>query len=653
MKRLFTVLLSLILGIAMLTFAACADTSPNAPSDGNGQTGGNNENGNNGNDESGDDESGGTTEPQSPATSGDPASDTLVVYFSWSGNTQEMADYIAGQTGAYLVEILPEEPYEGSYNDVAYGRAQEEAEQNARPAVSQATYDLIDMQKYDTVLVGYPIWWHTAPMVVGTFLEHYDWTNKDIYPFSQSASMDEEQFAQSEQFVRDCAENATVHDGLFVRPSATQAIDAYLAENGLVGGASDTPEEPQEPVGEATQSLTYERYGEGYAVTGVGDETVVVIPAEYEGLPVVAISNVDEYGNENGAFYNKRITEITIPDSVRAIGRNTFYGCQELTTVYIGENSALTSIGSRAFSGCGALEEIYIPSGVSSVGDSAFNNCGSMNFTIAQDNPVYRSGNGHLIENATDTLIRGGQNGTIPDGVEVIGEGAFRRAALEEITIPVSVTEICNYAFGTDSTERIVFEGTEEQWNAITKQSSWNSGNGDVQIVFSDTAEDETDILVVYFSATGNTERVADYIAEATGGDLFELVPVDPYTDDDLDWTNDESRVSEEHENENLRNVELTDTTVDDWAEYDVVFIGYPIWWYNAAWPVNGFVEDNDFTGKTVYTFCTSSSSGLGQSTQNLAAIAGGSGTWLDGQRFSSGASEATVTSWIESLNIL
>ena len=654
MKRLFTVLLSLILGIAMLTFAACADTSPNAPSDGNGQTGGNNESGNNESGDNGDNESGGTTEPQSPATSGDPASDTLVVYFSWSGNTQEMADYIAGQTGAYLVEILPEEPYEGSYNDVAYGRAQEEAETNARPAVSQATYDLIDMQKYDTVIVGYPIWWHTAPMVIGTFLEHYDWTVADnIYPFFQGASnSNQEYYDNSMSFVRGCASGATVHDGLYCDEGATQTIDEYLAENGLSGGTSEAPEEPQEPVDEATQSLTYERYEEGYAVTGVGDETVVVIPSEYEGLPVVAISNVDEYGNENGAFYNKRITEITIPDSVRAIGRNTFYGCQELTTVYIGENSALTSIGSRAFSGCGALEEIYIPSGVSSVGDSAFNNCGSMNFTVAQDNPVYRSGNDHLIENATDTLIRGGQNGTIPDGVEVIGEGAFRRAALEEITIPVSVTEICNYAFGTDSTERIVFEGTEEQWNAITKQSSWNSGNGDVQIVFSDTAEDETDILVVYFSATGNTERVADYIAEATGGDLFELVPVDPYTDDDLDWTNDESRVSEEHENENLRDVELTDTTVDDWAEYDVVFIGYPIWWGIAAWPVNGFVENNDFTGKTVIPFCTSASSPLGQSGALLEELAG-TGNWQEGHRFRSGATENDVISWVGSLNIL
>lgn len=166
-------------------------------------------------------------------------------------------------------------------------------------------------------------------------------------------------------------------------------------------------------------------------------------------------------------------------------------------------------------------------------------------------------------------------------------------------------------------------------------------------------SQETTDILVVYFSATGNTERVAGYIAETTGGDLFELVPVDPYTSADLRWTDDDSRVVQEYENPELRDIELVSTTVENWAEYDVVFIGYPIWWYDAAWPVNGFVEDNDFTGKTVYTFCTSSSSGLGNSTQNLAEMAGGSGTWLDGQRFSSGASEATVTSWIESLNIL
>lgn len=171
----------------------------------------------------------------------------------------------------------------------------------------------------------------------------------------------------------------------------------------------------------------------------------------------------------------------------------------------------------------------------------------------------------------------------------------------------------------------------------------------------SDETPAEGNVLVVYFSASGNTERVAGYIAEATGGTLFELVPADPYTSDDLRWTDDNSRVVQEYEQKQagtLATVELTDVTVDGWENYNTVFLGFPIWWYEAAWPVYDFVESNDFTGKTIYTFCTSSSSNLGDSTQVLAEMAGGSGTWLDGRRFSSGASEATVTSWIESLTL-
>ena len=120
--------------------------------------------------------------------------------------------------------------------------------------------------------------------------------------------------------------------------------------------------------------------------------------------------------------------------------------------------------------------------------------------------------------------------------------------------------------------------------------------------------------LVVYYSATGNTEQVANYIANITGGDLFELEPVEPYTSDDLDWTNDNSRVSQEYYDESLRDVELVADTVENWDSYDTIFIGYPIWWGIAAWPTDGFVEANDFTGKTVIPFCTSASSGLGES---------------------------------------
>ncbi len=157
--------------------------------------------------------------------------------------------------------------------------------------------------------------------------------------------------------------------------------------------------------------------------------------------------------------------------------------------------------------------------------------------------------------------------------------------------------------------------------------------------------------LVVYYSASGNTKEVADYIASAMEGDLFELVPTEIYTGADLDWTDKDSRVSREHDNEDERDVPLVSDTVDNWDEYDTVFIGYPIWWGIAAWPVDGFIKANDFTGKTVIPFCTSSSSGLGESGELLEEMAG-TGEWMEGERFRSGASEETVRSWVEGLGL-
>lgn len=157
--------------------------------------------------------------------------------------------------------------------------------------------------------------------------------------------------------------------------------------------------------------------------------------------------------------------------------------------------------------------------------------------------------------------------------------------------------------------------------------------------------------LVVYYSASGNTERVAKDIAEAAGADLFEIVPTEVYTSDDLDWTNPDSRVSREHDDESLRDVPLTTTEVPDWDSYDTVFIGYPIWWGIAAWPVDTFVKNNDFTGKTVIPLATSSSSGMGQSGSLLADMAG-TGEWQEGQRFSSGVSSNDVQSWVNGLGL-
>ncbi len=165
------------------------------------------------------------------------------------------------------------------------------------------------------------------------------------------------------------------------------------------------------------------------------------------------------------------------------------------------------------------------------------------------------------------------------------------------------------------------------------------------------TASGSGKVLVAYYSASGNTRRVAEDIADAAGADLFEITPTEPYTSDDLNWTNDDSRVSREHDDESLRDVPLTTTEVENWDDYDTVFIGYPIWWSIAAWPVNNFVKNHDFTGKTVIPFATSSSSGMGQSGELLQEMAG-TGDWMDGQRFASGADQKDIADWVSGLGL-
>ena len=169
-----------------------------------------------------------------PETDNTPAAEAadasvLIAYFSWSGNTAEMAAQIQEETGGDLFEIVPVEPYPTDYSECGEV-ALAERDSNARPEIQNLPESI---EQYDTIFIGYPIWWHTAPMIIGTFLESYDLSGVDVYPFTQSASMDTEQFDQSMEFVRQAAAGATVHDGLFVRASDTDGITGYLTENGF------------------------------------------------------------------------------------------------------------------------------------------------------------------------------------------------------------------------------------------------------------------------------------------------------------------------------------------------------------------------------------------------------------------------------------
>ena len=187
--------------------------------------------------------------------------------------------------------------------------------------------------------------------------------------------------------------------------------------------------------------------------------------------------------------------------------------------------------------------------------------------------------------------------------------------------------------------------------NKNSKQETISETENQTDNAEQDTSASDGKTLVVYYSASGRTKAVAETIAKTANADLFEITPVEPYTDADLDWTDSKSRVNKEHDDESLRDIELTQVTLDNWDSYDTIFVGYPIWWGIAAWPVDNFVKGNDFTDKTVIPFCTSASSGLGESGDLLKEMAG-TGDWQEGQRFSSNASESDVENWVQSLNL-
>ena len=208
-----------------------------------------------------------------------------------------------------------------------------------------------------------------------------------------------------------------------------------------------------------------------------------------------------------------------------------------------------------------------------------------------------------------------------------------------------------------DSVSKTVSESSEQETTSENNDNNISETENNNQETSAQNSEDFTPentdrkTIVVYYSATGSTAEVAKYIADETNGDLFEIQPVNIYSDDDLNWSNPESRVSVEHDNPDQRNVELVTTDVENWDSYDTVFIGYPIWWGIAAWPVDNFVKENDFSDKTVISFCTSASSGIGESGKLLAEMAG-TGNWQNGERFRSGVSEDDVINWVKSLDL-
>lgn len=161
--------------------------------------------------------------------------------------------------------------------------------------------------------------------------------------------------------------------------------------------------------------------------------------------------------------------------------------------------------------------------------------------------------------------------------------------------------------------------------------------------------EQGTKVLVAYFSATNTTEGVAEHIANGLNADLYEIVPEEPYTDADLDYNDNNSRTTIEMNDSDAR--PTISGSVENMEQYDVIFIGYPIWWGEAPRIVSTFMESYDFSSKTLIPFCTSGGSGMGSSAANLEQLTSGA-KWLEGQRLNGSDSQDTVMEWVDSLGL-
>jgi len=192
------------------------------------------------------------------------------------------------------------------------------------------------------------------------------------------------------------------------------------------------------------------------------------------------------------------------------------------------------------------------------------------------------------------------------------------------------------------STNSDVSSGTQTTEAHIASEENLTETSTD-----SEPAAAHSDVLVAYFSATGTTKGVAERIAAVTGGDLYEILAAEPYTEDDLNYNDSSTRATQEQNDKNVRpEIGSEDITLEG---YSTIYLGFPIWWGEEPRILDTFVEKYSFEGITVIPFCTSGGSGIGRSGSNMEALAE-SGTWLDGERFSENVSEEDLKSWIDGL---
>lgn len=384
---------------------------------------------------------------------------------------------------------------------------------------------------------------------------------------------------------------------------------------------------------------------------------------------------------ENNAFSgNSSLESIYLPRTLQTLGSSVFNNASGLNSITVasansyfystgnnlietatqilirGSNISIIPEGVKIIASAAfrrsQIKTINIPSTVETIERYVFDDATSLTeINVSEENNNYSSTTGVLYNKNQTTLITvpEGKTGivSLPKTITEIPSFAFDGiTTISDIFIPSSVYNIRSFAF-RNSTAIIHYEGTSEEWNNVIKHSTWGGANLTIEYNSIFEEDEEIDVCTIYFSATGNTEKIANMIASYTKSDRYEITAAVPYTSADLNYNDSDSRTSQENRNPSIR-PEIGSASID-LSEYEVIYLGYPIWWGKAPKIIYTFLDTYDLSGKIIIPFATSSSSSMGGSESDLHALEPNA-IWITGHRFSSNTNQATINSWIDSI---
>ncbi len=494
---------------------------------------------------------------------------TLIVYFSRTGTTKEIARKIQKLTGADIVEIKTKKSYPSGYNDLLKA-AQEEQDRNARPELATR---ITNFKDYKSIIIGYPIWLGIQPMAINTFLESYDFTGKKVIPFCTSGGSG---ISDSIKSIRKICKSADFGTGLNATNAGNKKLKKWLIENKVTLISSS----PKVTLKINKKNVTKKIYS-------VKKGKKVTLKA--------SVSNLKGKKKIKYSSSNKKVVTVNAKGIIKAKKSGT-------AKIKVTVNSKKKKVT--------AWTKIKVMKKTSSKPKKINKNISKNNTLIANTQNNTTSNNNTLNDNP---LYSGSQNNNNQN----------------------NNTSNKTPNNNNNSTDSNVPDNDAHDDN-ISDNNTPNS-NGK-----------QTNILIAYFSATGTTKTLAGYAAEYLNADLYEIVPKQPYTDEDLAYYTG-GRADKEQNDPSIR--PAISGSVENMEKYDTILLGYPIWYGQAPRIISTFLESYDFSGKTILPFCTSHSSDIGSSDTDLHSLAANA-NWIKGKRFAAETAKEEIIQWVKEKGI-